>query len=266
MTSPQQVTDGIGRTVSLDAPPERIVSLVPSTTETLAAWGLGARVVGRTRYCVHPQPWVLSVADVGGTKNPRVDAIAALTPDLIVGNQEENRPALWPELERVSTVYVAYPRTVDEALDDLRRMSVLVGAADQGTAWAHRIEAARREARARAVPFRYVYLIWREPWMTISDDTFVASMLGSVGGRNAFGDRSERYPAVTSAEIEAAQPEWIFLSTEPYAFEARHAAELGALAPRCRLIDGELTSWHGVRMAAAFPYLAALVQRRDDDR
>ena len=86
------VVDGVGRSVSLDAPPQRIISLVPSTTETLAALGAGPRLVGRTRYCVHPQPWVEGIPSVGGTKNPDLEAIVGLGPDLLLGNEEENRP------------------------------------------------------------------------------------------------------------------------------------------------------------------------------
>jgi ABC-type Fe3+-hydroxamate transport system substrate-binding protein len=230
-----------------------MVSLVPSTTETLAELGLGERVVGRTRYCVHPRPWVDGVVTVGGTKDVDAAAVAALEPDLIIGNEEENVPARWPELEAVAPLYVAYPRTVDEAVVDLRRLSTLVGAAPRGQALADAVEDARVASPAGA--FRYACLIWHKPWMVVNDDTFIASMLSELGGENVFGDRPERYAQVSLADLEAADPRVVVLPSEPFPFEERHAERLGSLALRARFVDGEMLSWHGTRMIHALPYL-----------
>jgi iron complex transport system substrate-binding protein len=254
-----EVIDGVGRRVHLARAPRRIVSLVPSTTETLAALGCADAVVGRTRYCVHPAPWVESVASVGGTKAQDLATLKALAPDLILANEEENRPALWAGLEAIAPLYVAYPRTLDDALGDLRVTSRLVGAEVQGAELVAEIRAARELLRRVARPFRFAYLIWRHPWMAVNGDTFLSALLGEAGGVNVLGDSAERYPALTLAELEAVDPEVVFLPSEPYAFDSRHAEELGALASRARLVDGELLSWHGARLVSGLPYLAALL-------
>ncbi len=256
--SPLVVNDGLGRVVSLPAPARRVVSLVPSTTESLAVLGRGDLVVGRTRWCVHPRPWVDDVPVVGGTKSPDLAAVAALAPDLILANQEENRPALWEPLAAIAPLYVAWPRTVDEALEDLRRTGALVGADATADAWCARIGAERARVVDAARPFRYAYLVWREPWMAAGDDTYIAALLGEAGGVNVLAGREERYPAVTVDELVAAAPDVVLLPSEPYPFTEEHAADLGPLAPRARLVDGELLCWHGTRMAAGFPYLGEL--------
>lgn len=260
MTTPIPVTDARERVVTLTRPPGRIVSLVPSTTETLHDLGLADAVVGRTRFCVRPRPWVDGVEQVGGTKGVRRDAVEALAPDLIVANLEENRAEDVEALEAIAPVYVAYPRTVDEALDDLTRLAAMTGRAERGAALRAEIEAGRRAARERAEAWTYAYLIWREPWMSLSDDTFIASMLAELGGRGVFGARPERYPTVTLDELVAADPDVVLFSSEPYEFELDQAAELGPLAARVRPIDGEAASWHGTRMREAF---AQLVEARE---
>jgi len=252
------VVDGVGRSVSLDAPPQRIISLVPSTTETLAALGAGPRLVGRTRYCVHPQPWVEGIPSVGGTKNPDLEAIVGLGPDLLLGNEEENRPALWPALEPIAPLYVAYPRTVDDALNDLTATAQLVDAEERGRQLVEAIAAERAKLAAGAEPFRYAYLIWRRPWMTLNDDTFVAALLKEAGGENVFGGSSNRYPPVDLDALRAADPDVILLPDEPFPFAAEHVPELEELAPRARLVDGECLCWHGVHLLEGLPYLAGL--------
>ncbi len=270
--------------------PRRIVSLVPSTTETLAALGVSDRVVGRTRYCVHPQPWVAGVPVVGGTKDPDPAAIASLSPDLIVANREENKPADFPALEAIAPLLVGYPRDVESALADVRTLAARVGAAAEGEALIERIELARQRmhaalrpapaataapgagvqgagapgagapgAGAQAAPparFRYAYLIWRKPWMSVNADTFIHALLAEAGGENVCAARAERYPELTLDDLCAADPDILLLASEPYSFEPEHAPEFGPLAPRCRFVDGELLSWHGARLEHAFPYLA----------
>jgi len=244
-------------------PPRRIVSLVPSATETLHALGVQDRVVGRTRYCVHPRPWVDGLPACGGTKDPDLPAIAALQPDLIVVNEEENRPAQFPALTALAPLHVAFPRDVDGALADVRALAARVGAEEAGAALAGRIEAARvrmhaaLEVAAGAARFRYAYFIWRRPWMSVNADTFIHALLAEAGGSNVCAAHAERYPALTLDELRAADPDVLLLASEPYPFATEHAAEFAELAPRCRLVDGELLSWHGARLEQAFPYLAA---------
>jgi ABC-type Fe3+-hydroxamate transport system substrate-binding protein len=241
--------------------PRRIVSLVPSATETLHALGLAERVVGRTRFCVHPRPWVDGVPAVGGTKDPDLAHVARLAPDLVVVNHEENRPEHFPALAALAPLHEGTPRTVDEALLDIAALALRTGAEARGAALAARVQAARTRARERCAArpaFTYAYLIWRSPWMTVGADTYVSALLAEVGGMNVFAARPERYPALDAEQLLAAAPERLFLASEPYPFRPAHAAEFGALAERCRLVDGELLCWHGSRMVAAFPYLETL--------
>jgi len=262
--------------------PARIVSLVPSTTETLAALGAAERVVGRTRYCVHPQPWVSGVPAVGGTKDPDIAAIAALHPDLIVVNREENKPAHFPALEALAPLLVGYPRDVDGALADVRTLAARIGAVAAGEALMRRIALARQRMHAALRPaavaatgtarmsaptegasalprFRYAYFIWRKPWMSVNADTFIHALLAEVGGENVCAARAERYPQLTLDELCAADPDVLLLASEPYSFGPEHVPEFGPLASRCRFVDGELLSWHGARLEHAFPYLAVEV-------
>ncbi|MHC5209491.1 MAG: helical backbone metal receptor [Planctomycetota bacterium] len=241
--------------------PRRIVSLVPSVTETLHELGLAERVVGRTRYCVHPKPWVDGLPAVGGTKDPDLGLVSGLSPDLIVVNHEENRPEQFPALAAVAPLHESTPRTVDEALADVSALAARTGVPERGDALVARIRARREHARASArtrPAFTYAYLIWRAPWMTVNADTYVSALLAEVGGVNVFAQRRERYPRLEAGALLAAEPDRILLASEPYPFRSEHVAEFGELAPCCRLVDGELLCWHGSRMEAAFPYLETL--------
>jgi len=252
------VTDGRGKPIRLPRPPRRIVSLVPSTTETLFALGLGDAVVGITRFCVHPAERLGGLTKVGGTKDLVLERLVALQPDLVIGNVEENTAEMFAAVEANAPLYAAFPRTVDEAIADLRAMGELVGAAAAAQQWAERIETTRAELHAAARPGKRVaYLIWRKPWMVAGGDTFISAMLAEAGCSNAFADRPGRYPTITLealAEVDA-----VLLSSEPFPFKARHRAELAAQSgvpeDRIHFVDGEMMSWHGVRMAAAMAWL-----------
>lgn len=239
-------------------PPRRIVSLVPSATETLAALGAADRVVGRTRWCVRPQPWVRGVPEVGGTKDPDLAAIAALQPDLIVVNEEENRREHFDVLQRIAPLHAAFPRDVDGAVRDLLELAGRLGASPAGKALAGRIGRQRSALRDVARPFRFAYAVWRAPWRLAGPDTFVSALLAAAGGVNVAPAGPGRYPPSTPRELAGLQPDLVLLPSEPYAFEAGHARELGALAARVRLVDGQLLCWHGARLEAGLAYLRGL--------
>jgi ABC-type Fe3+-hydroxamate transport system substrate-binding protein len=254
--------DGRGRTPALTDAPQRLVSLVPSTTETLFALGLGPRVVGVTRFCVRPAS-ARDLAKVGGTKDADPERILALDPDLVVGNCEENTRELFDALEGRVPVWAAFPRTVDDALDDLSAVGRLCGAHEASRTHRQAIEAARADLHAAADaagPFTYVALIWNRPLMSVSDDTFVSAMLAEAGGRNAVGDRPDRFPVLEPGALAAASPDVVLLLSEPFPFRPRHAARLvadtGLPEDRFRYVDGQHLTWHGVRMAPAFRELA----------
>ena len=255
------IADALGRRVVLGAPPRRVVSLVPSQTELLADLGLDAEVVGLTRFCVHPEGWKARKAIVGGTKNLRLDRIAALRPDLVLANREENERA---QVEAVAAtgipVYVTDVATVADALAMIRAVGRLVDRAAPAEALADEIEAGFAVLGA-AEPVRAAYFIWRRPWMAAGGDTFIADVMRRAGFVNVFDDRT-RYPDVTPEAVGAARPDVLLLSSEPYPFRPEHAAELeAATGVPAVLVDGEPFSWYGSRMRLAPPYLRALRAR-----
>jgi ABC-type Fe3+-hydroxamate transport system substrate-binding protein len=245
----------------LGAGPLRLVSLVPSTTETLFALGRGADLVGYTRFCVHPEGEVSAERWIGGTKNPRTTRIVELRPDLVLANREENRPEDVATLEAAGIpVWVAEPRTVTDAIADLRAMGTLLGRHEQGEALALQVEQALAEARAYAPtePRTYAYLIWRDPWLVAGQETFISDLLAQGGGHNPF---TGRYPEVTLDELH--DVERVLLASEPFPFAEQHREELlaaGFAPEQVRLVDGERLSWHGVRLLRGLPYLREALQ------
>ena len=245
----------------------RIVSLVPSTTETLFALGVGESVAGRTAFCVLPRE-ALAVPEVGGTKTPNVARIAALQPDLILVNAEENRAEDVAALMRIAPVHSFYPRTVAHAIADLAILSRIVGRAAAGVALAEDARRRLAEVRVTAEPFRYAYLIWMRPWMVAAGGTYVADLLAQAGGVNVFADATRPYPEITLDDLFARTPDLVFLPSEPYPFAARHAEELARLSPdppswrsRIQLVDGRACGWHGVALLDGLALLASLARQ-----
>ena len=247
----------------------RIVSLCPSLTELVFDLGLGDALVGRTRFCVHPADGVVQVERVGGTKNPKVERIVELAPDLVLLNEEENRREDAEALVRAGVrCHVSFPRTATETAEMVRSIAAAVDASEEGERIAREIEAeasrAMAEARAHA-PVRYAYLIWRDPWMAVNDDTFIAGMLALAGGINVFGGATERYPVITAATLAEAAPDAVLLSSEPFPFTDRHADELadttGIARERFVPVDGELLSWHGSRTPRGVRHASELMSR-----
>lgn len=247
----------------------RIVSLCPSLTELVFDLGLGDALVGRTRFCVHPADRVDAVERVGGTKNPKIDRIVELAPDLVLLNEEENRVEDAEALAAAGLrCHASMPVTVADTAEMVRSIGRAVQRVDAAGEIADDIE--RRAARVRDAadgrpPVRYAYLIWRDPIMTVNDDTFVAALLGLAGGVNVFGDARDRYPAVSAEALAAADPDGVLLSTEPFPFDDEYRAELARLtglpAERFHIVDGELLSWHGSRTPDGIDYAESVVER-----
>jgi ABC-type Fe3+-hydroxamate transport system substrate-binding protein len=245
----------------------RLVSLCPSITETVFALGRGADLVGRTKFCIHPRPAVDAVERVGGTKNPRIARIVELRPDLVLMNDEENRREDALALGAAGvTVLSSFPHDVAGAADAVRELGRAIDARAQADALAETIAArvaSLAAARTGARPTRFAYLIWRAPWMAVGPDTYIDSLCACAGGDNVFPGRG-RYFEVDAAALAAARPDVVLLSSEPFPFKPRHAAELvaatGLPAERVRLVDGELCSWHGARTPAGLDYAADVLR------
>ncbi len=255
------LVDASGARLELSRPPRRIVSLIPSTTETLCALGLADALVGVTAYCREPREALAGKTRVGGEKDPDLELIRSLRPDLVVANVEENLA------EHVRTlrgwdipVWVTYPRTVADGVQLIRELGQLTGAGERADALARPLEdrLARVAAASAARPaVRVFYAIWRQPWMTIGADTYIHDMLRVCGAANVFGDR-ERYPTVTLSEVAGRRPDLVLLPDEPFRFRPAHVAEVAGCAARVLLVDGKPFSWHGPRIGDALATLPAL--------
>lgn len=259
---PLTVTDQMGRRVAVPFPPQRIVSLVPSQTELLFDLGLGEKVVGVTKFCIHPTEARTKATVIGGTKNFDFDKIATLKPDLIIGNKEENYQDGIEQLAVKYPVWLSDISNLTEALDMIRRVGFIAGAKEKATALANEIAAsfaALEAPEAEKALVSVAYFIWRKPYMVATTGTFIDDMLRRTGCVNAFAGQS-RYPEVTAEQLAAAAPQRIFLSSEPYPFAAKHVAEFQQICPAAKIeiIDGELFSWYGSRLLKSAAYFSQL--------
>ena len=254
--------------VQVSPPPQRIVSLVPSTTESICAFGAATRLAGRTRYCTEPGSAVASVPTIGGTKNPRLDAILALDPDLVIGNAEENRAADLDYLAARVPTFVQTPRTVREAALELRALATRLETLQVAEPWLQELDeriAAVAVAARDAARHRVYYAIWRKPWMTVSEDTFVHDVLSLCGGRSVAADQQDRYPVMAPEEAVSCGVDLVLLASEPWAFDAAQRDEVVAAGcfgdATVRLCDGRDFCWHGVHMAQGLGRALAALQR-----
>jgi ABC-type Fe3+-hydroxamate transport system substrate-binding protein len=237
-----ELVDDIGGRVSLPRPVQRVVSIVPSLTESLAASRPGL-LVGVTDWCTHPVD--LGATRVGGTKNPDLDLIAALEPDLVLANEEENRAVDLSALRsRGIQVWVTAPRTVAQALESLQAMLAAIGIP--------RPDWLSAAAEAWAAPWtgprvRAVVPIWRRPWMVLGSDTFAGDVLARVGVGNVFAGSSLRYPRVDLGELP--EHDIVVLPDEPYAFSASDGPE--AFTAPARLLSGRHLTWYGPTLVEA---------------
>jgi ABC-type Fe3+-hydroxamate transport system substrate-binding protein len=249
--------DQMGNLVTINFPPTRIVSLVPSQTELLADLDLDENVVGITKFCVHPKAWLSPKKITGGTKNFHFDVIAALEPDLIIANKEENYEEGISRLKTKYPVWLSDISTVEDAL----AMIASVGEMTQRKEEAQNIIDAIGNAFLKIVrkrPLNVLYLIWRNPWMAAGHGTFISTMLERTGLQNAVPE--SRYPELSEDYIKAMNPDCVFLSSEPYPFQEKHIEELQQILPSAKiiLVDGEMFSWYGSRLIKAPAYFNSL--------
>lgn len=240
------IRDIRGRAFTFEAPPQRVVSLVPSLTETLFDLGAGGDVVGITDFCIFPPE--LALPRVGGTKNPRVEEIRALAPDLVHMNLEENLRRHAEAIEEFAPVFVSEPKTVD----DVATLFAQLGAIHHRTAEAQRLIDALNSIQIGGDAFTFVCPIWKNPWMWCGGDTYVSDLVTRAGGRNLLADR-ERYPQIALEDVLALQPDVVFLPDEPYVFTDADAAAIDArvIGP----FPGHLFTWHGSRTILGLDYL-----------
>lgn len=254
----QTVKDQVGRTVLVPKFPNRIISLVPSQTELLFELGLAKRVVGITKFCIHPDEWFRTKSRIGGTKQLDFEAILALNPDLIIANKEENNKEDIERLEKDFPVWVSDVNELDPALEMIRLIAELTKT--DSLKLTRKIQSGFSQLMPIQTQKNTLYLIWKNPYMAAGNDTFINDLMQRCGFENVLSQ--SRYPELTDDEIVQLNPELILLSSEPYPFKEKHIKELQNLLSNAtiKLVDGEMFSWYGSRLKLAPSYFTNLVE------
>lgn len=233
----------------------RVVSLVPSLTEAVAVTGPGL-LVGATDWCTHPAG--LDAARIGGTKNPDTAAVAALRPDLVLANEEENRePDLAALRDAGLDVLVTEVRTLDQAFAELERVLTACGLARPR--WLDESEAAWAALPPAPASRPAIVPVWRRPWMVLGRDTFAGDLLARLGVRNVYAGHADRYPRVPLDELNASGAELVVLPDEPYRFTAADGPEAFPGMPAA-LVGGRHLTWYGPSLAEAAGALRAALR------
>jgi len=241
--------DVLGRTFDFTTPPTRVVSLVPSITETLFELGAGEAIVAITDFCIFPPG--LALPRVGGTKNPRVDEIRALAPDLVHMNLEENLRRHGDAIESFAPVFVSEPKGVEDVEMLIGQLGEIHDRRERASELVNALRAERASLSKRA--FTFACPIWKNPWMWCGGDTYVSRLVETAGGTNVLGNRM-RYPQVALEEVLALRPDVVFLPDEPYLF-TQHDAESFRGTRVIGPFAGHLFTWHGSRTIEGLRFL-----------
>ncbi len=267
---PKDFIDQLGRKITLRAVPKRIVSIVPSQTELLYDLGLAEKIAGITWFCIHPAHHFNATEKVGGTKNLNFDKIAALQPDLIIGNKEENEKSQIETLEKEYPVWLSDINTLEDAVEMIDMLGKLTDTTKKASEICSSITNGFSQLTKNSLsPTRAAYFIWRNPYMGASNNTFINEMMKQCGMVNVLDGfvpkntdtESLRYPMFTLAELKKLTPEVILLSSEPFPFKEKHVKEIRQVLPNTEvlLVDGEMFSWYGSRLLQSPKYFGKLV-------
>ena len=248
----QSFIDQLNREVFLKKKPKRIISLVPSLTDFLHYLSLEEEVVGITRFCIHPEAWFENKEKIGGTKRVNIDKIIALKPDLIIGNKEENTKEDILALENVAPIWMSDVNSFDDGIDMIMKLGVVLSKEEVCNELVKNLEQVYNPLKNLGQNLSVLYFIWNKPSYVAGQSTFIGSMIEKLGFNNMA--QIDRYP-----ELEAlgdCQPNYVFLSSEPYPFEEKHKEKYQSLFPSSKitLVDGEMFSWYGSRMLFAANY------------
>lgn len=256
----------MGHQVYLPSLPTRIVSLVPSQTEFLFDLGLEEKIIGVTKFCIHPKEKVKQKAVVGGTKNFRFDVIDDLQPDLIIGNKEENYKEGIEQLQQSFQVWMSDIYTLNDASQMIQRLGEVTGTGERAGKLIQKIEAGFSSLEPANPPISTAYFIWRKPYMAVGCNNIIDHVLQRCGYVNVFAEH-ERYPEITSEQLRKINPQLILLSSEPYPFKEKHIAEFQELCPDAliKIVDGEMFSWYGSRLLHAPAYLQSIIKNIQEE-
>lgn len=254
--------DQMGNTISLTALPKRIVSLVPSQTELLMDLGLSDRLVGLTRFCIHPDHVRFEKKRVGGTKDVRLDRVTQLNPDLIIGNMEENDKDQIKALQEEFPVWMSNISTLSDALTMISEVGRMTGTSPKAEAMVSKIKSsfdALKRSTTDQAESSVLYMIWDEPAMCAGRGTFIDDMLQHCGYVNAVD--SPRYPSLDNDSLQDLNPDHVFLSSEPYPYSEKHLNKYKKMFSQARvsLVDGEYFSWYGSRLLKSPSYFNNLL-------
>jgi len=244
--------------------PKRIVSLVPSQTELLFDLGLEDSLVGITKFCVHPVHLKSIKTIVGGTKNVKFDKIRALQPDIIICNKEENTQEIVEELSQICPVWVTDIKTIADNLQMIQDFGQLFNKRTEAQKWIDKIKFAQYNFDQFMIdrPIKKVaYFIWSDPYMVAGNNTFIDELLRINKFENIYCKKEGRYPEIELKKIRLeGDPDYVFLSSEPFPFKDTHAFEIGRFTHHAKtvFVDGEMFSWYGSRLLKAFDYFKLL--------
>ncbi len=237
--------DQLGNQLDIDHTPARIISVVPSITELLFDLGLGDKIVGCTKFCVHPNKPYLTKNMIGGTKDLNLEKIVKLNPDLILANKEENNKIQIEFLSESTPVWISDVKTFDDSLEMIEQIGLITGTSFRAKEIINQLN---NHLKCKAPVKKAVYLIWKDPYMTIGGDTYINDILNRCGYINLFSEQN-RYPIVTLQEISDYKPDVVLLSSEPYPFKEKHLKTIqrSLKNTEVKLVDGEFYSWYGSR-------------------
>lgn len=258
-------TDQMGRVISFNYPPKKIISLVPSQTELLFDLGLDEEVIGITKFCIHPDEKFKAKTKVGGTKKINLEKIRSLNPDLIIGNKEENSQAQIEELMDEYPVWMSDISVLEDALNMIEQVGILTGHAEKAKLMALTIKNRFDDLESISPNnLKTAYLIWKDPYTCAAKNTFIDAILYRAGFDNSV--KLNRYPTMSLEQLEDLAPQVIFLSSEPYPFKDEHVQEMKTMFPESKvmIVDGELFSWYGSRLLHTPDYLRSLMKLIND--
>ncbi|MFV8333748.1 ABC transporter substrate-binding protein [Flavobacterium sp. GSP14] len=258
--------DQIGTSHSFETSPKRIVSLVPSQTELLYDLGLEDRIVGITKFCVHPYHFKSVKKIVGGTKKVHFEKIRLLQPDIIICNKEENTLEIVKELQKICPVWVTNIITIEDNFKMITDFGQLFNCRTESQKWNDKLAFAWSDFKnfIKDMPVKKVaYFIWKNPFMVAGSDTFINELLKLNHFQNIYENKG-RYPEIELKKIRLeGDPDLVLLSSEPFPFKEGDAFEIGRFTHHAKtvFVDGEMFSWHGSRLLKAFDYFKKLHQK-----
>ena len=255
--------DQIGRILTFNKTPKRIICLVPSLTELLVDLGLETSIIGVTKFCIHPNHLKETKTIVGGTKSIHIDRIKALQPDIILCNKEENTKEIVGNCEKIAPTHVSEIFTIDDNLALIKQYGMLFSVENKATEIILKINselAIFKEFIKNKKAKKVVYFIWKTPWMAVGNSTFINHLLLLNKFDNIY-QHKERYPEIDLEEMKLHEElDFVFLSSEPYPFKETHLLEIEKHTQQAKavLVDGEMFSWYGSRLIKAFDYFKTL--------